>query len=331
MKRGAKDSAAAARVGHSGDFATLLRSGPGPLAPLGSRTHLTPHMPALDRPPFAVVGALDSAQVAAEMVACFHALGKRPDRMAHAHALALRSIGRLDGAAAALAAAGAAIARDIDHGVGAGVASGYHNPQHFLEVMLCALYLAQVHRFDALRAVRLVTAGLIHDFHHDGSRGASAPYRLELLALQQARPYLSAASVDALEASRLDALVLATEPRAGVPYARGCWQRHRGAAPSLPSMPAASALPEALQRLAAEPELARDAVLLAEADVLPSIGLTLEHADALQARLAVEWRTPLGRDDKIQFIDRMIGEISVAQFFVPNVLRLREAYAGGSA
>ncbi len=289
---------------------------------------MTLHLPALDRPPFAVVGALDPAQVAAEIVACFHALGQRPDRLARAHALALSSMGRLDGQAAALSAAGAAIAHDIDRGVGAGVASGYHNPQHFLEVMLCALFLARLHQFDALRVVRLVTAGLVHDFHHDGSRGASSPYRLELLALQQARPYLSAAAVNALECRRLEALVLATEPRAGVPFARACWKRHRG---ETPEMPASAGLPDPLQRLTLEPELAHDAVLLAEADVLPSIGLTLEHAESLQARLAAEWRTPLGRDDKIQFIDRMIGEISAAQFFIPNVQRLRQAYADGAA
>ncbi len=260
------------------------------------------------------------------MVACFGALGARPDRLAHAHALAVQSIGPV---AQPLALAGSAIARDIDRGVGAGVASGYHNPQHFLEVMLCALYLARTHGLAPQRVARLVTAGLIHDFHHDGSRGASAPFRLELLALQKAQPYLHAAVVSALECRRLDALVLATEPRVGVPFARACWKRHRSAEPA--AAPTTVQLPDALALLSTEPDLAFDAVLLAEADVLPSIGLTLDHAEALQARLAAEWRTPLGRDDKLGFIDRMIGEIAVAQFFVPNVRRLRQAYAGSAA
>ncbi len=280
-----------------------------------------------------MVGALDPAQVGLELVACFRKLGARPDRLTHAHALAIQSVQSVGLVAQALALAGSAIARDIDRGIGAGVSSGYHNPQHFLEVMLCALYLARTHRLGPQRATRLVTAGLIHDFHHDGSRGASAPFRLELLALQKAQPYFEAAAVDALESRRLDALVLATEPRAGVPFARACWMRHRTGGPALApaASPNASDLPEALALLATEPELAFDAVLLAEADVLPSIGLTLEHAEALQARLAAEWRTPLGRDDKLGFIDRMIGEISVAEFFVPNVQRLRQAYAGGAA
>lgn len=312
----------------------------------------------LDRPPFAVVAALGPEQVADEMVACFVRLGARPDRLEHAHALALQSIATADdgkggdravakGAKAggkgsdtaggkggaqgkgappmdALARAGRAIARDIDRGVGVGVAAGYHNPQHFLEVMLSTRYLARLVGLDARRSACVVTAGLIHDFHHDGSRGASAPFRLELLALEKAAPYLNEAGVDADTRASLEALVLATEPRTGVPYARACWLHHRGLAGAAARSPG---LPRGIELLARDAEFAADAVLLAEADVLPSIGLTLAHADKLQARLAAEWGVALGRDDKLQFIDRMVSEIAVAKFFIPNVQRLRQSYA----
>ncbi len=297
----------------------------------------------LDRPPFAVVAALGPEQVADEMVACFARLGARPDRLAHAHALALQSIGTADlgkglgkgggkgrvsgkgtSAMDALARAGRAIACDIDRGVGIGVAAGYHNPQHFLEVMLSTRYLARLAGLDAPRSARVVTAGLIHDFHHDGSRGASAPFRLELLALEKATPYLNEAGVDADTRANLEALVLATEPRTGVPYARACWLHHRGLGGAAAR---SQGLPLGIELLARDAELAADAVLLAEADVLPSIGLTLAHADKLQARLAAEWGMALGRDDKLQFIDRMVGEITVAKFFIPNVQRLRQSYA----
>ena len=77
-----------------------------------------------------------------------------------------------------------------------------------------------------------------------------------------------------------------------------------------------------------EPDLAQEAVLLAEADVLPSIGLTPEHAQQLHSRLAVEWNITLGRDDKLRFIDRMIGELSVSSFFKPNIEAVRQAYVG---
>jgi hypothetical protein len=278
--------------------------------------------PEFELPPFAILEALGPAQVAEAMVASFARLGARPDRLGNAHALALRSIGMAP--TEPLALAGQAVARDIDDGVGAGVASGYHNPQHFLEVMLSALYLARLARLDARRSARVVTAGLIHDFHHDGSRGSSAPFRLELLAWQKAAPYLRHAMVDAGVCDGLEALVLATEPRAGAPYARACWMHHRGAGPAAQR---GASLPRQIERLAADGELAADAVLLAEADVLPSIGLTLSHANTLQARLAAEWGTTFGHEDKLQFIDRMVGDTVVSQFFIPNVQRLRHSYA----
>lgn len=275
----------------------------------------------LARPPFAVVGSLGPPQVGAELVACFARLGAQTDRLERAHTLVSRSIGLP--ATDPLLLAGQAIARDIDRGVGAGVAGGYHNSQHFLEVMLSALYLARLTRLDLRRSARVVSAALMHDFHHDGSRGAASPFRLERQAADKAQPYLYAAGVDDDECRRLHALVLATDPTVGVPFARACWACHAVGEPVTPS---ASALPPSLGRLLVEPQLAHEAVLLAEADVLPSIGLTLEHAEQLQSRLAIEWGTTLGRDHKLQFIDRIIGEISVASFFLPNIQAFRQAY-----
>jgi hypothetical protein len=269
------------------------------------------------------VASLGPPQVGAALVACFAQLGARTDRLGHAHSLAWRSIELPE--TDALLLAGRAIARDVDRGVGAGVAAGYHNSQHFLEVMLSALYLARLARLDPRRTARVVTAALMHDFHHDGSRGALSPFRLELLAAQEALPYLRAAKVDDDECIRLQALVLATDPSTGVPFARACCACH---AASGPVAPLASKLPPPLGRLLVEPALAQEAVLLAEADVLPSIGLTFEHGEQLQARLASEWGTTLSRDDKLQFIDRMIDKISAASFFIPNMQAVKQAYLG---
>lgn len=277
--------------------------------------------PILTRPPFAVVDSLGPQQVGAELVACFAKIGERADRLEHAHALVSRSIGLPE--ADPLMLAGLAIARDIDRGIGAGVAVGYHNSQHFLEVMLSALYLARLTGLNPRRTARVVTAALMHDFHHDGSRSALSPFRLELLAAQEALPYLRALEVDEDDCSRLQALVLSTDPSVGVPFARACWARHAAGAQVAPL---ASTLPPPLGRLLLDPELAHEAVLLAEADVLPSIGLTFEHAEKLQSKLAIEWDTSLGREDKLQFVDHIVGEISVASFFIPNIQALRQAY-----
>ncbi|KPK04029.1 MAG: hypothetical protein AMJ64_14515 [Betaproteobacteria bacterium SG8_39] len=280
-------------------------------------------MPTFGRPPFVVLHALHPSQVGAELVACFARLGARDDRLEHAHGLASKSLGLPE--STPLVRAGRAIARDIDQGVGAGVAAGYHNSQHFLEVMLTALYLARLARLGAHRAARVVTAALMHDFHHDGSHGTASPFRLERLAAREAQRYLDAAGVDDEECQRLQALVLATDPSAGVPFARACWAQHTSGGAPVPLHPE---LPLPLGRMRLEPDLAQEAVLLAEADVLPSIGLTVEHAEQLHARLATEWNTTLGRDDKLRFIDRMISEISMASFFVPNIQAVKQAYAG---
>ena len=275
----------------------------------------------LARPPFAVVGSLDPAQVGAELVACFARLGARTDRLEHAHGLLARSIGLPE--TDPLLRAGRAISRDVDRGIGAGIAEGYHNGQHFLEVMLCSLFLARLAQFDPRRTARVATAALMHDFHHDGSRGTASPFRLEQRAAREALPYLRAAGVEGAECERLQALVLATDPSLGVPFARACWAGHGAREPAAP-LP--SGLPSALGRLRAEPELAQEAVLLTEADVLPSIGLTLQHAEDLQSRLAIEWGVALGRDHKLRFIEQVIGEISVASFFIPNMQAFRKAY-----
>jgi len=277
----------------------------------------------LTRPPFAVVASLGAPQVGAELVACFAQFGARSDRLEYAHSLIWRSIELPE--TDALLLAGRAIARDVDRGIGAGVTAGYHNSQHFLEVMLTALYLSRLAHLNSRRTACVVTAALIHDFHHDGSRGAMSPFRLELLALQEALPYLRAAKVDDDECLRMQALVLATDPSTGVPFARACWAHH---AASGPVPPLAATLPPPLSRLPVEPALAQEAVLLAEADVLPSIGLTLEHSERLHSRLAIEWGTTLSSDDKLQFIDRTIDKISVASFFIPNIQDLRQAYLG---
>lgn len=274
----------------------------------------------LARPPFTIVPALDPAEVATEIVACFERVACRADRVQYAHALAMRSIG-LD-PDDALYRAGRAIAADIDRGVGAGVASGYHNARHYLEVALFALYLSRMQQLPRDRAARVVTAAMIHDFHHDGSRSADAPFKLEVISAASAEPYFASAGVAPELRRQLRALVLATEPHAGVSFARDCLEHQRKGARA----PSGAGIPEALAQLANEPELALEAVLLAEADVLPSIGLTATHGQYVQDRLAAEWNVTLGPGDKLGFIDLVRDSITIGSFFAPNIAALRQVF-----
>ncbi len=274
----------------------------------------------LARPPFAIVPDIDAQQVGREIVACFDRLCARRDRVLAAYSLAMTSIGVAQ--TAPLRRAGAAIAGDVDGGVGAGVEDGYHNGRHFLEVALSAHYLARISQLSAERSVRVVTAALIHDFHHDGSKSGDSPFRLEELSASRAMPYLRDAGVDPVMCEQLHALVLATEPHAGVPYARACLDRHAGRPNSAPGPD----VPELLARHLRDPQLALEAVLLAEADVLPSIGFTVAHGQKVQDWLAAEWGTQLDAADKLAFIERVSPAIELAAFFMPNIEMLAQAF-----
>ena len=274
--------------------------------------------PVLTRPPFAVVGSLGPLQVGAELVACFAQLGGRTDRLEHAHTLASRSIGLPE--TDPLLVAGLAIARDIDHGIGAGVAAGYHNGQHFLEVMLCALYLARLACFDPRRTARVVTAALMHDFHHDGKGNAQIPFRLERISVNRSASYLSAACMPEIQRRNIAALVLATEVVNGLAIAHACHAYHDGAA-LLPEIHAAA--PE-LAQLAAYPIVSRQALIVCEADVLPSIGLDIEHALQLQTNLSMEQGRHLGLKDKYRFVTEGFPGFIIGIYFQPNLERLRQ-------
>ena len=276
-------------------------------------------LPDRSRPPFVSHDDDDAAVVGAHMIEAFARLEHRPDRMRWAFDACVGALG-VDPAAPACVG-GRAIAADIDRGVGTGMPGGYHTPQHFLEVMLSALQLSLRARLDAPAALTVVLAALVHDFHYDGQRDPAHPFRMESIAARRAMPYLEAAGVPQLQCTRIERLVLATEPIVGVPYVRACHAFHLGARAGPPPE---APLP-ALGVLREDAALARDCALLVEADVLPSIGLSVDYGWRLQARLAREWRRPLGARDKIQFVEHVFGPFVVGAFFEPNRRRLRDA------
>lgn len=264
-----------------------------------------------------------AAAVGRALVQLFEAVERLPHKVSWVQRETERQLVDPTGPAdPALAAAARAIAQRIDADACLQDRQPYHCRQHFCEVMLAVSVLCQLHRLPSRAAQLVLLAALIHDFEHDGA--PSLDFRLERGSVTRATPHLIAAGVDAETRLRLAALVLATEPHAGVRAARLAHDFHATGAVLAPQPD----LPPELLLLAKDEELSRLALLLCEADVLPSVGLTLAHAMRLQGLLAREWGRELGLDDKRVFLDEVLAAGVIGPFFRPNVWANRQELAG---
>lgn len=215
----------------------------------------------------------------------------------------------------------AAIAAAIDRDHAAFDRPPYHNRQHFCEVLLTAQVLCEQNGIRGPEGKLLLLAALVHDFVHDG--GTHDPFHLERASVARARPHLDIAGVDPRSQARVAALVLATEPLTGAGFAAAAHRFHQAGGPAPVPPPQAPELLELLN----DTGLAAAARSLCEADVLPSVGLTLAHSLRLQRRLSAEWGRPLDRHDKVVFIDRLLANGLIGDFFLPNVLAARRDLA----
>jgi hypothetical protein len=268
-----------------------------------------------ERPPLCVLRGQGPAAAAADIVAAYELLETAPDKVQAVHEAIARRIGDPDGS---VHRAGHALAAAIDADGLQHDRNAYHNRQHFCEVMLAACYVCQLQALPARSAQRVVLAALVHDLYHDGE--SSRSFRLERLSLDRAAPYLAAAGIAADVQQALSALVLATEPAEGVGFARATSAFHAAGSAVPPATPAGA--PE-LAALTADAALAREALILCEADVLPSAGFTLRHGLRLQDRLGQEWGRVLGARHKLRFVDDVLSSGIVGAFFHPNVQRMR--------
>ena len=277
-----------------------------------------PHFPDLSRAPFAITDA-SPAQAAKEIVASFRQLALLEERTTTAFAAVAERTGLAS--SAPIVSAGRTLAAEMDadwRGIGR---NPYHNSQHTCEVLLCSHYVAKRHRLAPGIIGQIALAALIHDFGHDGTNNGAEPFRLERHALESTRGPLLAAGVAPAEADRIAAMVLSTELQMGTPYARSCLRRFRN--PDAPP-PSAAPLPGPLGLLADDADLAFQAVLLTECDLLPSVALTIDHAMTNQVRLSREDRRIVaGPGAKRAFLERHVEDLMVADFFQPNLKRLR--------
>jgi hypothetical protein len=269
--------------------------------------------------PFRVREGAGPQDVASEIVATFDLVSGLPDKATQSLRAAMNAAGVSPGEP--LYRAGVAIARDIDAGIGDGAGNPYHNSQHFCEVLLSALCLSQLSDLTKAEQAQLLVAALGHDFHHDGGTERRVPFQQEGVAVSAVTPYLQAAAVPADQQRRVAALILSTEISTGMPFANRCYRHFFGGA----ARPETPRCEERLAPLGSDPRLALQAVLLTEADVLPSVGLTVEYGERYQMKLSREWGRPLGPADKLHFLENVFGEFTASRFFSPNLERLKQA------
>ena len=273
----------------------------------------------LSRPPFKVNAGQDSRAVARDFIACFETVERLPAKVGTCVRAAF------DSAAVApdepLRIASCRIADEMDAGVGAGGANAYHNAQHFCEVLLNALYLSLLAGVEAQARAEVLVAALVHDFHHDGTRNMSETFRLETLSAEATAPYLAAAGVSPPVRARIAAMVFATEVTKGTRFARDCHLHFTTGAP----LPSASGLPAPLALIGTDARLALEAVIVGEADVLSSAGLTVQYGELQQERLAEEWKQPLGAEHKLRFLEHVFQDFTIGRFFSPNLRELKTA------
>lgn len=270
----------------------------------------------LTKPPFSISPQQAADRVALDLVSAFGLIEHLPAPLSQTFAAILQAIGA--SGSEALAVAGKNLARDIDAGVGAGLGNGYHNRQHFCEVMLSACFLSLPEGLAMDEQLTVVFAAMAHDFHHDGKFNGPTPFRLERLAFNEARPYLEAAGISSDQQGEIGALILATDVMHGISVARASDAYHHGQG-LRPEIPPAA--PELALLLDAR-KLTRMALLVCEADVLPSVGLTVDHALQVQACLAREWGKPLSVEDKVRFIREYFPGFIVGHFFQDNVAQI---------
>ncbi|CRI65908.1 hypothetical protein THIOKS12550021 [Thiocapsa sp. KS1] len=280
--------------------------------------------PDLSIAPFAVPPRASPERVADQIVACFGAVAAldRPAASVFEVLTARAGLDPLD----PLITAGTQIAAEIDRGVAGRACNAYHNSQHLCEVVLCSLFLGRQAGLSQTRLARVIVAALVHDFRHDGTTNAGQVFRLERLAVASARPYLVRAGVVPEEIERVAAIVLATEVSRGVLFARRCFRffHQTGPRPEVPAEATGDLSP--LRRLATDPETAFEAVLVAEADLLPSVALTDAHSLLCQQRLVREnGRVGAGPAEKLAFLDQQSEGFLVSGFFEPNFNRLRRS------
>jgi predicted metal-dependent HD superfamily phosphohydrolase len=285
-----------------------------------------------DRPPFRVLPGQLPEQAGIEMVSCFKEIDRCPDKVSITWAALMLQLKLTEDDPVNVA--GSQLSADMDNGSGGGHCNAYHHRRHICEVILCGQYLAMLRHESRLAMAQLALAALIHDYGHDGKLNGHEPFRLERESLRLSIPALKAAGIPKGVRDRIAAMVLSTDRHRGYPFALACHAARHAELAGLhvhghPKLP----VPEGgleLRILQHDPDAVNQALLLCEADVLPSLALTIDYSLALQKELSTEWGVDLGSQDKLRFLDDWLARSCKSNFFRPNALQLRHELDCGS-
>ena len=235
--------------------------------------------------------------------------------------------------------AGHEMAAALDSGMGTGLPGGYHNTQHYIEVLSNVTHIVLRNNATNLEEIvlssdesgKLLFAALGHDFYYEAGdnkhqNGDPAPYRLEQISFDKTKPYLAKHGVGADDIGDIGVMIYGTDVspaskagsfvRAAHSYLFECGQK-----------PATSDVLAKVHPVLKNPRLARMAALLSDADILSSAGLTAEYGNSQSQKLGAEWGKPMWPQDTIGFLtfvaeNRFITR--AARFFEPNMDAIRQ-------
>lgn len=169
----------------------------------------------------------------------------------------------------------------------------YHSNDHFREVMACYLRLtAEINGLDDDAFLTGFIACCLHDYKHDGSTNrvndTHEPMRLEMRSCGLAEEALRAAGADDTLLTNVRAIIGATDvSRGGAPTSPAHILRHiHFAHIGEDKMP--KDVPEVMQPLVDNKELAYVAILMEVADIIPSAAIDHAHSVASIKMLEAE-------------------------------------------
>ena len=200
----------------------------------------------------------------------------------------------------------------------------YHSAAHHAEVASNAMALASMSGLqdspDGCRlACLLAVAALGHDLGYDPRDRHPVPFGREIASAAGVDRICAAAGLDAPDREAVSLMILATWPMAR---------------DDLRTMGGGGTIGRAhrLGRLLSAPGILGAALLLSDADLLSSSGLTAARARCLETRLGEELGHPVSHGERLFFFDSIVGPGYVSRagsFFDSNVAAVRSAVLAG--